>query len=168
LHRRLEAGLGAVAQPGREHRRERALARAAGLDQQRRDLAQQRDVDERRAHLDRMGHARPVGVAQQLVAHVERGLQRRDAAVRRVGIGRDRGLEDLEDLQALERVLGLVGSENRVQLARQVEPALQQIRAGVCRAVFAEEPLLRMLREHRRGVGDRRMREPDDPRHVRE
>ena len=63
-------------------------------------------VDERHAHFERVGHARPVHVAQELVAEIERRLQRRHTRVRCAGIGRHRALEDLDEIQARDAFAG--------------------------------------------------------------
>ena len=43
-------------------------------------MAQQFAVDQRNAHFERMRHAGPIGIAQQLIAHVQRGFKHGDLA----------------------------------------------------------------------------------------
>ena len=49
----------------------------------RRQLAQQFHIDQRNPHFERMGHAGPIGVAQQLIAHVQRRTRARRLCRRR-------------------------------------------------------------------------------------
>src|SRR5262249_54391081 len=45
------------------------------LRKQRRQAPNQSRVDQRNSHFERMRHTRPIGIAQQLVAHIERGFE---------------------------------------------------------------------------------------------
>ena len=56
------------------------LGRGAILGGDQSQLAQQFGIDQRNPHLERMRHAGPIGVAQQLIAHVERRFQHGDLA----------------------------------------------------------------------------------------
>ena len=71
-----ESGLAALPDGGREWRAggggENLFAAAFAVHQQWRETAQQMRVDQRDADFQRMRHARPIHVAQQLIAQVER------------------------------------------------------------------------------------------------
>src|SRR5712691_2192048 len=76
VDRQCESGLAPVAHFGREWGAggcgENLLAAAFAANEQRREFAQEMRIDERHAHFERMGHARPIHVAQELIPKVKR------------------------------------------------------------------------------------------------
>src|SRR5438270_3530018 len=76
VDRQREAGLAARADGGGEGRSrrvgEKLLAAFSATDEYRCEFAEEMRVDERHAYFERMRHRRPVHVAEQLVAEVER------------------------------------------------------------------------------------------------
>jgi len=98
-----EAGFAALADLGGERgtRRggEELFAALAAGDESRGELAEEVGVDEGDADFERMGHRGPVHVAQELIAEVERRLQRGDAGEGVAGIGGDGALDDRQHVQ---------------------------------------------------------------------
>src|SRR6478672_6076316 len=92
-------------------------------------------VDERDTYFERMRHRGPIHVAQELVAEIERRLERRDAAERRPRIGRDGALDEPQEIEAVESFRGDVGTEDVRKLGGEEAAALHEVRAGVGRAV---------------------------------
>src|SRR5580693_8850920 len=85
LDRRRKSGLGApddlVRHGGARRRRQQALSRRRRQCRKiRRHRLQEGRIDERNAHFERMRHAGPIGIAQQLVAQIKARLERRHFA----------------------------------------------------------------------------------------
>src|SRR5260221_658039 len=136
-HDRLGEGM-----PRRECHELLAVAMAAGQDRGS-NLAQEEGVDERDAHLEGVRHRAPVDVAQELVAHEERRLERGHAGEGAAGVGRD-GLADVvEDRQPPQALLGQLVAEDQRQLVGEEEPALHEVRAFIGMAVLRRERRLR-------------------------
>ena len=117
----------------------------------RRQSGEEERIDVGHADLDRMGHAGPVGIAQQLVAHVERGLERGDA----IEVAeRASGLQLVGDVaerrQATQPLLHHSRIEQIVEFPRHVDAAPEQIGAGPVAAILQHAGRLRMQARARR------------------
>jgi hypothetical protein len=78
-----------------------------------RDPREEARVHEGKADLEGMSHAGPVGVPQQLVAHVEGTLQRSDPTDITPGVRGDRSDEALVKGKSAQRVAGSLLAEER-------------------------------------------------------
>ena len=84
-----------------------------------------------------MRHARPVGVAQQLVAHVPGEVERAELQLRVLDPG-DRRLQAACGVQLREALLRLGGVHEPRDLPRHVEGAVQHVGGRHCAAVLKE------------------------------
>ena len=103
-----------------------------------RKLGQENAVDQRHPDLERVRHAGPIGIAQQLVTHVKRRFERRDtgkcAARPRVKLG----IDQAQRLEPPQAVLDCVAVEHLAEVPGHEQSATQKIRAGIGPAVFEE------------------------------
>ena len=150
--RRHEARLAPVADGRRQRRLGHVGHRVLGVDARQHVAGRQGGEEERidvgHADLHAVRHAGPVGVAQQLVAHVERRLERGHAIeVAERPAGLQRGRDVAERRQAAQAVGNQRRIEQLVELPRHVDAAAQQIGAGPVAAVLQHARRLGMQAE---------------------
>ena len=141
-HRHRKAGLPARGDGVGErvgHRvRQLRLGWRVAAGQQGGERADHGDIGKRHADLDTMGHAGPVGIAQQLVAHIPVEFERgHDAALAREPARS--ALEALEWAQRPHGDAGTLAAHQPRQFPRHVKRPAQQVGASVGAAVF-EQP----------------------------
>src|SRR5579864_72029 len=178
LDRRGKSGLGAgddlVRHGGARRGREQTLAggrrQASKI---RRHRLQKACIDERHAHFQRMRHAGPIGVAQQLVAQIKAGFERRHFAPGGARLGlEDRG--DVPDRVEPPQTFADEFSVHQVgQFPRHEHAAPQQVSTGVRAGILQKTRDLRVRqrqqivdRGHRtakRLAGERHARAPAHP-----
>ena len=138
---RHEAGLAPVADGRWQWRHRHVGHRTLGIDP-RQHLAgwqgsQEERIDIGHANLDAVRHACPIGVAQQLVAHVERRFQRGDTIeVAERPVGLQRGGDVAERRQAAQAVREQCRIEQILELPGHVDAAAQQIGARPVAAIL--------------------------------
>src|SRR5205823_1018522 len=86
-----------------------------------------------------MRHAGPVGIAQQLIAHVQRGFKRRHPRKWLHGIWRQRTRDVIDRIEPLKALTRKIPTKNFRQLPRHEYASPQQISPGIAPTKF-EKP----------------------------
>lgn len=102
------------------------------------DLPEQHAIDEGHADFERVCHAGPIGVAQELIAHVEPALQGRHPFEWLLRVRVHRLADQLQRGQTLEPLAGLFHPHQPAQFPWHEEAAAHQPGPGIVTGIFGQ------------------------------